>query len=99
MRRFASPALNQPGLHLPALALRGLFVLAAAALAAGLWVGAGVQAGQFGGADRTPRFELEPVVISGHRVLPDAASMAMGSTSECGNPAAGGGRNGVTLSQ
>jgi hypothetical protein len=101
MTRFASPAIHHPDLRLsPALA-RTALGLVAFVLTAGLWFAAGAQAGRFGDADQTPRFELEPVVISGHRLLPENPAVAMGAAAavDCGHPPAGVGSNRVTLTQ
>jgi hypothetical protein len=100
MTRFASPALHQPDLPLSVAAMRGVLVLAALVFTAALWFAVGAEAGRFGDNDTTPRFELEPVVISGHRVLPDDTAMALRSAvPECGNTPSGGGQNRVTLTQ
>lgn len=101
MTRYASPALHQPDLRLAPALIRGALGLLAIVLTAGLWFAAGTQAGQYGDRDRTPRFELAPVVVSGHRLLPDDRPLAMGSAAavDCGNTQAGPGANRVTLSQ
>jgi hypothetical protein len=99
MTRFASPALHQPDLHLAPALIRGALGLLAIVLTAGLWAAAATQAGQFGDRDRTPRFELDPVVVSGHRLLPDERPLAMGAGVDCGNTQVGAGANRVTLSQ
>lgn len=90
MSTFASPALHQPELHLSAAAMRGLLAVVALVLTAVLWVAVAAQAGQFGDRDTALHVELEPVVISGHRLLPDTATMAMGAApaAECINPSA-----------
>ena len=100
MTRFASPALNQPDLRLAPALIRGALGLGAILVTATLWIAAGTQAGHYGDRDRTPRFELEPVVVSGHRLLPDERPLAMGAAAaDCGNTQAGSGANRVTLSQ
>jgi hypothetical protein len=104
MTRYASPALHQPDLHLSPVLIRSALGAAAIVFTAGLWFAVGAQAGRFGEADQTPRFELEPVVVSGHRLLPENAAIAMGATGagaavDCGNTQVGGGANRVTLSQ
>lgn len=80
MTRFESPALQQPELHLTPVATRGLFWVAAAALTGLLWFGVGSQAGQFGDRDTAVHVTLEPVVISGHRLLPDNPGIAMAAS-------------------
>jgi hypothetical protein len=87
MSTYASPALHQPELHLSAAAMRGLLAVVAFVITAGLWFAVAAQAGQYGERDAALRVELEPVVISGHRLLPDAATMAMGAApaAECSN--------------
>jgi hypothetical protein len=101
MTRFASPALHQPDLHVAPALIRGALGLVAIVLTAGLWLAAGTQAGQYGDRDRTPRFELDPVVVSGHRLLPAERPLAMGAGAgvDCGNTQVGAGANRVTLSQ
>jgi hypothetical protein len=87
MTSFASPALHQPELHLSAAAMRGLLAVLAFVVTAVLWVAVAAQAGQYGDRDTSLHVELEPVVISGQRLLPDAATMAMGGApaAECSN--------------
>lgn len=101
MTRFASPALHQPDLRLSPRLIRSALALAAIVFTAGLWIAAGTQAGQFGDRDHTPRYELAPVVVSGHRLLPDERPLAMGTAAavDCGNTQGGPGANRVTLSQ
>lgn len=101
MTRFASPALHQPDLRLAPGLIRGALGCAALALTAALWIAAGTQAGQYGERDRTPRFELAPVVVSGHRLLPEQRPLAMGAAAgvDCGNTQGGAGANRATLNQ
>ncbi len=90
MTSFASPALHQPDLHLSAAAMRGLLAVIAFVVTAALWFAVAAEAGQYGDRDTALHVELEPVVISGHRLLPEAATMAMGAApaTECSSPSA-----------
>jgi hypothetical protein len=101
MTRFASPALHQPNLPLAPALIRSALGLLAVVFTAAVWIAAGMQAGQYGDRDHTPRVELAPVVVSGHRLLPDDRPLAMGAAPavDCGNTQAGAGANRVTLNQ
>jgi hypothetical protein len=90
MTSFASPALYEPDLPLSTAAMRGLLGAAALIATGVLWFAVGAEAGQYGDRDTALHIELDPVVISGQRLLPDTATMAMGAApaAECSNPSA-----------
>jgi len=101
MTRFDSPALHQPNLHLPAGVLRTLLAVAAVAATAVTWVVAGNMAGPFGSRDTRPHLTLQPVVVSGQRLLPDDAPVAC-AAADCGmvsTPPMAEGAKAVTLAQ
>lgn len=79
MTRFQSPAFQQASGRWPAAAMRGLLGVAALTFTAGLWVGVGSQAGQFGEQDAAEHVTLPPVVVSGRRLPPQAMTAALGA--------------------
>lgn len=105
MTRFESPAFHQPGGRWPDAAMRGLLGVAALTFTAGLWVGLGSQAGQFGAQDTAQQVTLPPVVVSGRRLPPEAMTAALGAgpaTVDCAREAFrpdAGGLNRVNLNQ